>query len=120
MTNNKKVANPFYVLLLAAGVLFSITACAYGVMMLKGGDAGNADGSVTSSHRLIEFLDRHGAVVMTVELAVLAVATFAAIGTDDYWTRRAAAKADHVSKPNLGQNTTRTNNPSPTSRDDSQ
>ena len=117
MTSNKKVGNPFYVLLLVAGVLFSITACAYGVMMLKGGDAG---GSVTSSHPLIEFLDRHGDVVMTVELAVLAVATFAAIGTDGYWTRRAAANADHAPGPNLQQDTTRTSNPSPTSRDDSQ
>jgi hypothetical protein len=43
---------------------------------------------------LVAFLDRHGMTLMMVELGVLAVVTFATIGTDGYWTRRAAAKQE--------------------------
>jgi hypothetical protein len=39
---------------------------------------------------LMALLDRHGLWIMLVQLALLGVATFGAILTDDYWTRRAA------------------------------
>ena len=39
--------------------------------------------------RMQVVLDRHGATLMAAEVAVLAVATVAAIWTDPFWTRRA-------------------------------
>jgi hypothetical protein len=36
---------------------------------------------------LLAFLDRHGALVLGIELALLAVATVGAISTDRYWSR---------------------------------
>lgn len=39
------------------------------------------------------FLERNGTNLLLGELALLAVFSFAAMGTDDYWTRRAAAAA---------------------------
>ena len=38
--------------------------------------------------RLVQFLHENGFQALMVELAVLAIATFGAIGTDDYWNRR--------------------------------
>ena len=72
--------------LVIIGVLFTITACAYGVMTIKQIDphAVGADGE----HPLMRFIDRHGMAIMVVELVVLAVATFAAMATDQFWTRQ--------------------------------
>jgi hypothetical protein len=77
--------NPFYALLVVVGVLFSLTACAYFVMALRGANPE----LVRDSRGWLAALEEHGLRVLLVELAVLAVATFGAIGTDDYWTRRA-------------------------------
>jgi hypothetical protein len=82
---SKKAVNPFYVLLVVVGATFTVTACAYGVAVFR---------SMQVEHReapnpMLSFFDRHGAVVLGSELGLLAIATFAAIGTDDYWRRRA-------------------------------
>ena len=81
----KKAANPFYVLLVIVGVIFGLTACAYGVMTVKmstaTGIAENA-GSPT-----VKFLSEHGLTLLMVEIAVLAVTCFAAMATDSYWTK---------------------------------
>jgi len=79
--------NPFYGLLILAGVAFCITACAYGVMVFLETQPSAADRGA-AGHPLLEFLARHGVKLLTVELVVLGVATFGAIGTDGYWTRR--------------------------------
>jgi hypothetical protein len=39
-------------------------------------------------------MEQYGFTALMVELGLLAAATIAAIGTDDYWTRRAAAAND--------------------------
>lgn len=73
--------NPFYVLLVIVGIAFCLTACAYGMMTVRAARGGAiANGSPPSA--LIDFLDRHGARLMAGEIALLAVATFAAMGTD--------------------------------------
>jgi hypothetical protein len=77
--------NPFYALLVVVGVLFSLTACAYFVMTLQGANPE----LVRDSQGWMAVLEEHGLAILLVELAVLAVATFGAIGTDDYWTRQA-------------------------------
>ena len=94
MSKELKVVNPFYVALLPVGVVFAITACAYGVMAVKmlKPDAAALDPSAPLT--LVSFLDRHGFTVLMVEVALLAVTTCAAIFTDDYWTGRAQARAE--------------------------
>jgi hypothetical protein len=79
----RKPTNPFYVTLLPVGAVFGITACAYTVMAYLGRDP----------HRTLQgglpgLMEQHGLAIMVVELAVLGVLTIAAIGTDDFWTRR--------------------------------
>lgn len=82
MSQPKRV-NPFYSALVIVGVLFSLTACAYGVMTVRGLEPSNAD-----EGGLIGFLDQYGLWILMGELAVLGLLTVAAIGTDEYWTRR--------------------------------
>src|SRR5262245_41574279 len=75
-----KATNPFYAALLAVGVAFAITACAYGVMTVRGLDPRLAD-----EEGLMGLMSRHGLAMMVVELVLLGLLTFAAIGTDGYW-----------------------------------
>src|SRR5688572_25908655 len=86
MPSQNKPFNPFYAGLVVVGTAFAITACAYGVMTVRMLNPQAAD-----DQGLIQFLDDYGLAILIGELALLAVLTFAAIGTDDYWTRRAAA-----------------------------
>src|SRR5262245_32750694 len=78
-----KQINPFFLALVPVGILFAITACAYSVMMARGqGATGPApDG-------LLRLLDQRGMAILVTELALLAVLTVAAIGTDEFWSRR--------------------------------
>ena len=82
-----KPVNPFYAVLVVAGVTFALTAAMYGVMTVRGLDARAAE-----SEGVIAFMERHGLTLMIVELVVLAVLTLAANGTDDYWMRGAEKK----------------------------
>jgi hypothetical protein len=88
MAKRLEAINPFYIVLVVVGILFALTACAYGVMALRAVAVRSGEASA-SGQSLMQFLDRYGMWVMIGELAVLALATFGAIGTDDYWTRRA-------------------------------
>ncbi len=94
----KKPFNPFYPVLLVVGVVFAITACAYGVMTVN--LLSPAQVMTTAPERgLVAFLDQHGVTLLLSELGVLAIVTFAAIGTDDYWARRAAPAASRSASP---------------------
>ena len=84
MRRPKRAANPFYALLVVVGILFTITACAYGAMTVKQ----MRPTLEQTPNRLTVFLDKHGLAVITVELAVLAVATISAIYTDNYWSQK--------------------------------
>ena len=98
MRRSKKSANPFYVLLVLAGMLFAITATAYGVMAFREArpaeKAGATDASTdaTREHPLMAWMNRHGEKALLMELTLLALCTFAAIGTDEYWQRRATSQ----------------------------
>ena len=98
MSSPKKPFNPFYVLLLLTGVVFCITACAFGVnavVDLRGGMVDSSGESIeptASSEAFAKLIDQYGNTALLVELGVLAVATFGVIFTDDYWTRRFEAK----------------------------
>jgi hypothetical protein len=94
----KKTSNPFYALLVIAGLSFVITATAYVVMAFREARpveerALAAASSAVSpvEHPLMLWMRHHGDAALLTELGFLAVFTFAAIGTDDYWQRRARA-----------------------------
>jgi hypothetical protein len=85
----KKPTNPLYIAALPVGVLFAITACAFVVMTLKGGDPQQGE-----STGLMRLLDHHGVLILIIELAVLGVLTMGAILTDDFWMRRFESSGD--------------------------
>ena len=96
MRRSRKFANPFYVLLLLAGLSFAITATAYVVMAYReahahveqlAGEASTV--ATTDEHPLMIWMRRHGNAALLSELGLLAICTFGAIGTDTYWQRRA-------------------------------
>lgn len=114
----QSATNPFYVLLIIAGILFVITACAYFTMALReaggalreaGGGRHEAGGVSIAAHSFATLVSRHGLTALTVELILLAIATFGAIGTDEYWSRRAANQAavgnQSVGNHAIGQDT---------------
>jgi uncharacterized membrane protein len=79
----KKPTNPFYFALLPVGVVFALTACAFVVMTMRGRDPQHVEQT-----GLVGLMEHHGVMMMIVELVVLAVLTFAAIASDDFWVRR--------------------------------
>jgi hypothetical protein len=79
----KKPTNPFYAALIPVGVFFALTACSYMVMAYRGLDP-HSEGDTG----LLGLMNHHGLVIMVVELVLLGILTVAAIGTDDFWTRR--------------------------------
>jgi hypothetical protein len=98
--------NPFYAILGLVGFLFTITAAAYCVSVLRGirpETARNGGG-----HALERLMDDHGTTILVTEIALLAAATVGAIWLDHVEgerTRRrreadqAAANAPGVNDP---------------------
>lgn len=109
MPRSRKFANPFYALLLVAGIAFALTATAYGVMAFRDARPAEAHPPSTAEpanipkrdHPLMIWMRRHGEAALLIELALLALCTFGAIGTDDYWQRRANVRCDPNRIPNL-------------------
>jgi hypothetical protein len=95
LRRNQKFANPFYGLLLVAGIAFALTATAYVVLAFRdarGLAAANIERQPGEApHPLMVWMKQHGEAALMTELGLLAAFTFAAIATDDYWQRRAAA-----------------------------
>ncbi|MEM8679885.1 MAG: hypothetical protein AAGF97_11075 [Planctomycetota bacterium] len=80
----KKAFNPFYFLLVITGTVFCLTACAYMVMTVRG----RQPEIEPTGQGLIGFMDTHGFSLLLWELVLLAVFTFAAMGTDSFWEKR--------------------------------
>jgi hypothetical protein len=87
--STKKYTNPFYILLLLAGIAFGVSSCAYGVMTVTMLDREEGYKVRESKEGLIYWMDQYGFQLLMTELVILGVATFSAIGTDDYWRKRA-------------------------------
>ncbi|MBM4002125.1 MAG: hypothetical protein FJ295_02395 [Planctomycetes bacterium] len=87
MLERSRAKNPFYVLLVLSGVAFTVTACAYGVMTVRGlrPETAIVDDQAGG---LLPFLDRHGGKLMLAEITVLAASSLLAMLTDDYWNRQ--------------------------------
>jgi hypothetical protein len=92
MANPKPAVNPFYVLCVLAGVAFTVTACAYGVMMLWANRGFGVSGDVLTEHPLMNLLDRYGMIILGVEVAVLVAVSVAAIMLDHYRGKRIKAE----------------------------
>ena len=91
MQHSNKFWNPFYGLLLVAGIAFALTATAYGVMAFRDREtrAPMPDSeAATAEHPLMAWMSRNGEKALGVELVLLALGTVGAIATDDYWQRR--------------------------------
>lgn len=86
MAKTVRGTNPFYAIVVIVGIVFSITACAYGVMAFR---AMRGQDESASSSAMLEFLDRHGEKLLIGEVLLLGLATFGAIKTDGYWQSRA-------------------------------
>jgi hypothetical protein len=89
---SKKPFNPFYLLAMLFGIAFTITACAFGVMMLKSIRPEGLPEAGAPGHGLMDLLGRHGTAIMTAELAGLAVFTLPAIYLDHLRGRREVAR----------------------------
>jgi cytochrome b len=98
MRRSKKSANPFYALLVLAGLAFVVTATAYGVMAVRESRAA-VTGKPAAEHVLMHWMHEHGNTALLSELALLGVATFGAIGTDSFWQRRAASRRQRETHP---------------------
>jgi len=92
MAKRRGPINPFYPLLVVFGVVFFVTACAYGLMAFR---AVSGPAGADADSALLIFLKRNGAYVLGAELALLAAASLAAMGTDSYWTRRRSVHHPH-------------------------
>lgn len=90
----KKSLNPFYLLLVPAGLVFVVTAFAYGVMAFRAVNAVRAQAEVHANHTLNQWLRAHGDAALLIELAVLAFLTVAAIATDRLWERSTEDRDD--------------------------
>ena len=92
----KEPINPFYLLLVIAGVRFVVTACAYGVVAVRElgprrPDAQASDAEAEGGKRLLEFMNHNGLPLLGGELSVLAIATIGAIWLDSARQNRAQA-----------------------------
>jgi len=93
VSQRNKPANPFYALLVMAGVALAVTGCIYAIVLSRAHHPAMAAATHTAEHPLFRLVDRHGTTVLLVELAVLGGASILAMATDRFWTRRAERSA---------------------------
>ena len=91
MAKGKSPVNPFYVLVAVVGVVFVVTACAYGTMAYRA--IAPAVAAQARNQGLMGFLDRYGVQSLSVELVVLGVVSLGAMWLDQVRSRRDSASA---------------------------
>ncbi len=81
--------HPLYFLVAVLGVVFTVSACAYGVMSFKarGGEAYSNE----QDAGLMRLMREHGGKVLGVEIAALALTAFAAMASDSRRERQRQA-----------------------------
>lgn len=86
---NSTKSNLFYPLVIVAGLLFLLTACAYCVMAARGfSSSADPSAGASSGEGLLVWLDEYGFSAMMIELGILAFTTVAAIATDELRRKR--------------------------------
>ena len=98
MPKLREPTNPFYVLLVLAGLAFCLTACAYGMMAFRADRRGRSSEALQAPSSLVDLLDRQGEIIMASELVILGVATLGAMATDGWRARHAAPPAESQAK----------------------
>ena len=96
MAKHKQPFNPFYAALIIVGVAFTVTACAYALLMVRATrpqDSYNAASALSPGEEstLMELLDQRGMEILGAEVLLLAVATAGAIGLDQYRSSRSVS-----------------------------
>ena len=89
MSKIKEETNPFYAVLLVMGLVFVVTACAYGVMMVQTLQHGGPPPSA-----MVTWLEANGTWLLAAETAILAVLTFG------YWTQKSDEPNSEEQTPN--------------------
>lgn len=93
MAVRRPAFNPFYGVVVAAGVAFVVTAFAYGIVAVRAMRPDVIFASVASvDEGPLGFIDRNAFRLFGWELGILALATFLAMTSDPFWTRRAATR----------------------------
>jgi hypothetical protein len=90
----KKSFNPFYALLIPAGLVFVVTAFAYGFMAFQAVNSVRTEADRHVGHPLFQWLRVYGDRTLLIELALLAALTFGAIATDRWWDRALRESAE--------------------------
>ncbi len=99
VSKHGRSSNPFYALVLLAGLAFVISACAYGTMLVRISRHRPQEGP-TATPAWIQWMQHHGTWLLLGELALLGILTVAAIGTDDYWEKRGTGEPCGTSPSN--------------------
>jgi hypothetical protein len=92
MAKSKQPFNPFYFLAVLFGITFTITACAFGVMMLKAIQPEGLPRPGQPGSGLMDLLSQHGVVILAIELSGLAIFSIAAIYLDHLRGRREVSR----------------------------
>lgn len=90
----KKWKNPFYTLLIPAGMAFVITSFAYGFMAFVEVNGTNPEAREQTRQQLATWLNMHGTSAVLWELGVLGVLTVGAISTDHWWMGNTDSKKE--------------------------
>jgi hypothetical protein len=90
MPNPKEPINPFYVLSGIVGVAFTVTACAYGLIMVRANRGQSLVEEGCQVHPLLNLLDQHGLVILGVEVLLIGIVSIAAIVLDHFRGKRMA------------------------------
>lgn len=87
----KNHRNPFYILLIPAGLAFVVTAFAYGLMSFQAANGVGLDAQQYATHPLYQWLRGHGDAAIVIELVVLAILTVGAMAFDSWSTAEASS-----------------------------
>jgi len=99
MPARKEPINPFYVASGILGVAFTLTACAYGVLMLQANRGMMRSDALGQEHPLLSLLNTHGVAILAIEVLILGFASVAAIVLDYYRGRRSVRKQSSGDHP---------------------
>jgi hypothetical protein len=92
MAKSKQPFNPLYFLAMLFGITFTITACAFGVMMLKSIRPEGLPRPGQAGSGLMDLLSQHGVAILAVEVSGLAIFSIAAIYLDHLRGRREVSR----------------------------